>query len=378
MAKGMNEVGKLSGRPPLNRDAQPAATPVAEPACTPAGAGAGQGTLYLVGTPIGNLGDLSARAGEVLARVDLIAAEDTRRTMRLCFHLGLRKHLESYHEHNRKSKGPLLMAQLRQGRDIALVSDAGMPGISDPGEDLVRSCIDEDIPVVVIPGPCAAINGLVASGLAGDRFAFDGFIPATGRLRQERIRQLNLEMRTTVLYEAPHRLVRTLADLAGGGLGNRRLTLARELTKMHEEYRRTTVDGALAHYREHEPRGEFVLVLEGLAECRKRLGQTVPELAVVADFALAAGLSMITEPTGSEEMAAIPATDVNAAARSGDGLVDLDEGGDQSLRLALSLIRNLLSQGVSCKDAARQAAQKTGRKKNELYRLALQIQEGEG
>jgi len=223
------------------------------------------GVLYLVGTPIGNLGDLSPRAAAILASVDLVAAEDTRHTLRLLNHLGLRKHLESYHEHNRLSKTAVLTGYLQQGRSIALVSDAGMPCISDPGYELVRDCASLGIKVSAIPGPCAAIAALAGAGLLSDRFVFEGFLPVQAKPRKGRLSELKAELRTVILYEAPHRLIKTLTDLAESGLYDRQLTLARELTKRHEEYLRLTVSQALDHYTCHEPRGEYVLVFEGLS-----------------------------------------------------------------------------------------------------------------
>ena len=220
------------------------------------------GTLYLVATPIGNLGDFSPRAAATLGEADFIAAEDTRVSMKLLNHLGLRKPLVSYHQHNRFTAGPAILERLLAGESCALVTDAGTPAVSDPGEDLVRLCAKSGVEVISIPGCCALVSALAVSGLPTGRFAFEGFLPASGRERRERLSELAGEGRTAILYEAPHRLRATLDDLLAV-LGDRPLALCRELTKLHEETRRTTLSQASAYYREHEPRGEFVLVLGG-------------------------------------------------------------------------------------------------------------------
>lgn len=297
-----------------------------------------RGTLILVGTPIGNLGDLSRRVIEVLAQVDLIAAEDTRRTRQLLSYLGLHQPLTSYHEHNQASKGLELIEKLRSGQSIALVSDAGMPCISDPGGRLVAECVAADLPVLVIPGPSAAVTALAGSGLETERYAFEGFLPADRKARKARLLELQKELRTMVLYEAPHRLKKTLQELIGLGFGDRLVALGRELTKKHEEFLRGTVQGLADYYETNEPRGEFVIVLEGLTALARRL----PEHAtVVADR---------SELTGDP----------------GDARAE-----------AAALLKQLLSQGFSVKEAAREAATQTGGKKNELYALAIQIQENE-
>lgn len=229
------------------------------------------GTLYLVGVPIGNLGDMTPRALEILRTVDLVAAEDTRTTAGLLARYGLKVKLESYHKHNTRQKGDKLRDLLLEGRSVALVADAGTPGISDPGSDLVGVCADAGIPVVVVPGACAAIAGLTGSGLCTDRFVFEGFLSAAGKTRRMALEQVASERRTVVLYEAPHRLRRTLSDLAQTGLGARRIVAARELTKLHEEFLRSTVDGLVSRYAEDEPRGEYVLVLEGLEAYEERV-----------------------------------------------------------------------------------------------------------
>jgi len=220
------------------------------------------GTLYLVATPIGNLGDFSPRAAATLGEADFIAAEDTRVSMKLLNHLGLKKPLVSYHEHNRFTAGPAILARLLAGESCALVTDAGTPAVSDPGEDLVRLCAENGVEVLSVPGCCALVSALAVSGLPTGRFAFEGFLPASGRERRERLGELAGERRTVILYEAPHRLRTTLDDLLAA-LGDRPVALCRELTKLHEETRRTTLAQAAAYYREQEPRGEFVLVLAG-------------------------------------------------------------------------------------------------------------------
>jgi 16S rRNA (cytidine1402-2'-O)-methyltransferase len=220
------------------------------------------GTLYVVGTPIGNLGDISFRAIGTLQSVDWIAAEDTRRTRQLLHHLKIKKRLVSYHKHNTRSRIDWLISQLKEGKRLALVSDAGMPGISDPGSELVSACAEVKIPVVVIPGPNAAIVALVVSGLDTSRFAFEGFIPARGKMRKERIEAVAREKRTTVLYEAPHRISRTVQDLYAAGLGERYFVMARELTKRFETITRLTVEKA-SQLDKESFRGEYVLILEG-------------------------------------------------------------------------------------------------------------------
>lgn len=219
-------------------------------------------TLYLVATPIGNLSDLSPRAIKVLSEVDFIAAEDTRNSLKLLTHFSLRRPLVSYHEHNRAERGPEIVARLLAGESCALVTDAGMPAVSDPGEDLVRLAAEAGITVRCIPGCCAAVTALALSGLPTGRFAFEGFLPTERADRRARLSVLRAEERTTVLYEAPHRLKRTLAELFEA-LGERPLALCRELTKLNEEVIRTTLAGAIALYDTQEPRGEYVLILGG-------------------------------------------------------------------------------------------------------------------
>ncbi|MBQ3023642.1 MAG: 16S rRNA (cytidine(1402)-2'-O)-methyltransferase [Clostridia bacterium] len=220
------------------------------------------GKLYLCATPIGNLGDITLRCVETLKMVDLIAAEDTRRTLGLINHLGIEKPLTSYFEHNKKEKGEYLISEMKQGKNIALVSDAGTPAISDPGEDLVRLCAEEGIQVVPIPGAVAGINALISSALPTQRFTFEGFLTVNKRGRGEHLSSLENETRTMLFYEAPHKLLSTLRDMREH-FGNRKIALCRELTKIHEEILRTTFDDAIKMYEENPPRGEFVLVIEG-------------------------------------------------------------------------------------------------------------------
>ena len=222
-----------------------------------------KGTLYLCATPIGNLGDVSARCLEVLEDVDMIAAEDTRRTLQLLNHFGITKALTSYHEHNKKVKGEYIVKLLLEGKKVAQVSDAGTPAISDPGEDLVKLCIENGITVTSIPGPVAGINALILSGLSAKRYAFEGFLSVNKRHRREHLEGIKDDPHTLIFYEAPHKLKATLEDMKKAFGGDRKIALARELTKVHEEIIRTTIDGAIDIYSETAPRGEYVLVIEG-------------------------------------------------------------------------------------------------------------------
>ena len=276
------------------------------------------GTLYLVGTPIGNLGDLSVRALETLRRADFIAAEDTRVTAKLLNHFEIRKPCVSYYEHNKYASGEKIVARLLAGETCALVTDAGMPAISDPGEDIVRQCAEQGIDVQVIPGPCAAIAALAVSGLPTQQFCFEGFLAVSGKTRREHLQRLQGETRTMIFYEAPHKLLRTLNDLRDTFGGEREITLARELTKLHEQTLRTTLAAAVEHYRETEPRGEYVLVVAG-------------------------------------------------APRQEKPAVTLESGAQQVLRLR--------EEGARLKDAAREVAAATGLNKNELYNAALRLQD---
>lgn len=220
-------------------------------------------TLYLVTTPIGNLSDLSPRALKVLSECDFVAAEDTRNTLRLLTHFGLRKELISYHEHNKAMRGPEICDRIAAGECCALVTDAGMPAISDPGEDIVRLCAERGIAVSAVPGCCAAVTALSLSAIATGRFVFEGFLPVPKKERTKRLAEVAKESRTVILYEAPHRLARTLSDLCGVLPADRRISLCRELTKRNEEICRTTLSAALSDCSEKPPRGEYVLILEG-------------------------------------------------------------------------------------------------------------------
>lgn len=227
------------------------------------------GTLYLCATPIGNLGDMTPRVVETLNMVDVIAAEDTRNSIKLLNHFDIHTPMTSYHEYNKVEKARLLTERLLAGQNVALVTDAGTPAISDPGEVLVRMCLDQGIPVTSLPGPAACITALTLSGLSTRRFCFEGFLPAEKRDKAAVLQELSQESRTMILYEAPHHLVRTLEELYRA-LGQRRITLCRELTKRFETVMPTTLEGALAYYREEEPRGEYVLVIEGKSLAQKK------------------------------------------------------------------------------------------------------------
>lgn len=276
-----------------------------------------QGALYVVGTPIGNLGDFSPRAREVLGEADFIAAEDTRVTLKLLNHFGIKKPMLSYFEHNKLEHGPVIVARLRAGETCALVSDAGMPAVSDPGETLVAACAAEGVPVYVVPGPTAAISALAVSGLPTGRFTFEGFLSVNKRSRKEHLDSLAGERRTMIFYEAPHKLRKTLADLSKLFGAERKAALCRELTKVHEEVWRTTLGEAAARYREQEPRGEFVLVVEGAPA-----------------------------PAAAQE--------------------------SYTLEEAAELARALQAGGMSSSEAAREAAQTTGLRKGDIYRLLAQ------
>jgi 16S rRNA (cytidine1402-2'-O)-methyltransferase len=269
------------------------------------------GTLVVVGTPIGNLSDFSPRAREALENADFIAAEDTRVTVKLLNHFGIKKAMVSYFEHNKYEKGDMICGRIEAGETCALVTDAGMPAISDPGELLVAQCAERGIPVIVVPGPSAVVAALAVSGLPTGRFTFEGFLSVSKKSRREHLEELKAERRTMVFYEAPHKLAATLADMAAAWGGDRRIALVRELTKIHEEVIRTTLAQAADRYAQETAKGEFVLVIEGAPE---------PEPA---------------EFSGEE---------------------------------ALELAREYLGQGLSAAAAAKRAAAETGRRKNELYR----------
>lgn len=221
------------------------------------------GTLYLIGTPIGNLSDFSPRAVETLSSVDFIAAEDTRVTLKLLNHFDIHKPLVSYYEHNKYASGEKIVQRILAGESCGLVTDAGMPAVSDPGEDIVRMCMDHGIPVTTIPGPTALITALVLSGLPTGRFCFEGFLSTNNKSRREHLEELQNEARTMIFYEAPHKLRKTLSDLNDAFGGERRITLCRELTKLHEEILPFSLSEAVQYYTEHDPKGEYVLILEG-------------------------------------------------------------------------------------------------------------------
>ncbi|HIK08955.1 MAG TPA: 16S rRNA (cytidine(1402)-2'-O)-methyltransferase [Oscillatoriaceae cyanobacterium M33_DOE_052] len=232
------------------------------------------GILYLVGTPIGNLEDITFRALRILREVDLIAAEDTRHTGKLLHHFQIQKPQISYHEHNLKQRGAELVAKLLQGENIALVTDAGTPGIADPGTAIVQSCIEAGITVVPIPGPSAAIAALSVAGLPTERFVFEGFLPSKGKPRRERLQAIATETRTIILYEAPHRLVQTLEDLGEHLDQQRHLVIARELTKLYEEFWRGSIAAAISHYQlQAKHIGEFTLIVAGKTQTAHRLSE---------------------------------------------------------------------------------------------------------
>ena len=223
------------------------------------------GTLYLVATPIGNLSDISERALKVMEEVDFIAAEDTRNTGKLLAYFGIQKSMVSYFEHNKRERGEIIAARLLNGESCALLTDAGTPAISDPGEDLVRLCAEKNIPVTSIPGCSAVVNALALSALPTGRFCFEGFLSTNKNERFSRLEEIKSDKRTTVFYEAPHKLKKTLEDILSV-FGDRKIALCRELTKLNEEIIRTTISGAVSYYGETEPRGEYVLVIEGASD----------------------------------------------------------------------------------------------------------------
>lgn len=271
------------------------------------------GKLFVVGTPIGNLGDLSARAVQTLQECDFIAAEDTRVSLKLLNHFGIKKPMISYYEHNLRERGEQIMQRIEAGENCAVITDAGMPCISDPGEDLVRLCAERRVEVSVVPGPSAVVSALAVSGLSTSRFAFEGFLSVKRTSRFEHLEQVKNDTRTLIFYEAPHKLLSTLQDMLTV-FGDRRISLARELTKIHEEVRRTTLSEAVAWYSANSPRGEFVLVLEGAAPKEE------------------------TPPTLEE---------------------------------ATQMVKTLAEGGLSLSDAARDVARQTGYKKGQLYKAAL-------
>ena len=276
------------------------------------------GMLYLVPTPIGNLGDISERCRRTLEEADFIAAEDTRVSLKLLNYLGIKKSLVSYYEHNKAFKGNVILDRILAGETCALVSDAGSPAISDPGEDLVRLCAEHGITVTAIPGPCAVITALSISGLPTGRFCFEGFLSTAKKSRKEHLASLVSETRTMIFYEAPHKLVSTLEDLAETFGNDRKISLCRELTKLHEEVVRTTLGEAIGKYTENAPKGEFVLVVDGAAPVEKEV------------------------PTAED---------------------------------AGEMVKRLMSEGLSRKDAIKQTAKALDLPKNVVYDAALTLDE---
>ncbi|MGM9591729.1 MAG: 16S rRNA (cytidine(1402)-2'-O)-methyltransferase [Oscillospiraceae bacterium] len=247
------------------------------------------GKLYLVGTPIGNLGDFSPRAADALREADFIAAEDTRVTLKLLNHFGIRKPMVSYFEHNKYASGAKIFERILAGETCALVTDAGMPAISDPGEELVRLCAEGGVEVLTVPGPSALISALALSALPTGRFCFEGFLSTANKSRREHLESLRSERRTMIFYEAPHKLMRTLEDMKNTFGPERRISLCRELTKLHEQTLRTDLAGAIEHFTEFPPKGEFVLVIEGAPEAVS--GFSIEEAAELVGKYRAEGLS---------------------------------------------------------------------------------------
>lgn len=242
------------------------------------------GTLYLIGTPIGNLSDFSPRAVETLSTVDFIAAEDTRVTLKLLNHFDIHKPLVSYYEHNKYASGEKIVQRILNGESCGLVTDAGMPAVSDPGEDIVRMCMEQSIPVTVIPGPTALITALVLSGLPTGRFCFEGFLSTNNKSRREHLEELKNEPRTMIFYEAPHKLRKTLSDLKDVFGEGRKITLCRELTKLHEEILPFSLSDAVRYYEEHDPKGEYVLIVEGRPEESAPCMSEEDALALVSQY----------------------------------------------------------------------------------------------
>ena len=242
------------------------------------------GMLYLVPTPIGNLSDISIRCRETLEAADFIAAEDTRVSLKLLNHLGIKKSLVSYYEHNKTFKGNVIVERILAGETCALVSDAGSPAISDPGEDLVKQCAEAGITVCAIPGPCAAITALSISGQTTGRFTFEGFLSTAKKSRKAHLDSLTGEQRTMIFYEAPHKLLATLEDMAGVFGNDRPISLCRELTKLHEEVIRTTLGGAIALYNNQPPKGEYVLIVAGAAPAEEKVATAEDAVARVKEL----------------------------------------------------------------------------------------------
>lgn len=241
--------------------------------------------LYICGTPIGNMEDITLRAIRILGEVDLIAAEDTRQSVKLLNHFNIKTPLTSYYEHNKDVKGPQLINMLKEGKNIALVTDAGMPGISDPGEDLVKLCYDNDIQVTIVPGPTAVITALVLSGLNTRSYIFEGFLPKSKKQRIEVLSRLKGETRTTVFYEAPHHLLNTLKDIYKYA-GNRQVAVERELTKRHETVNKGSINDVISYFEENEPKGEFVIVVNGAnpEEIKAQEMSKINEMSILDHF----------------------------------------------------------------------------------------------
>ena len=271
------------------------------------------GTLCLVPTPIGNLGDISLRAKQALEAADFIAAEDTRVSLKLLNHLEIKKPLVSYYEHNKSFKGSQIVERILAGENCALVSDAGSPAISDPGEDLVKECAQAGITVYAIPGPCAAITALSISGQATGRFCFEGFLSMSKKSRREHLDSLRSEKRTMIFYEAPHKLMNTLEDMAEVFGPERPISFCRELTKLHEEVIRTTIGQSIDHFTENPPKGEFVLVVAGAPEEEKALPTAVDAAARVSQL-MVQGLSRKDAIRQTAKELALPKNAVYAAA----------------------------------------------------------------
>ncbi len=271
------------------------------------------GILYLVPTPIGNLGDISLRARQTLENADFIAAEDTRVSLKLLNHLEIKKPLVSYYEHNKTFKGGRIVERILAGETCALVSDAGSPAISDPGEDLVKECAAAGITVCAIPGPCAAITALSISGQSTGRFCFEGFLSMSKKSRREHLDSLRAEKRTMIFYEAPHKLMNTLEDMVEVFGAERPVSFCRELTKLHEEVLRTTLGQAIVHFTETPPKGEFVLVVAGAPEEAKELPTTVDAAARVNEL-IAGGLSRKDAIKQTAQELGLPKNAVYAAA----------------------------------------------------------------
>ncbi len=269
-------------------------------------------TLYLVATPIGNLSDISERALKVLSEVDFIAAEDTRNTQRLLTFFGIQKPLVSYHEHNKAERGEKICERLLSGESCAIVTDAGTPAISDPGADLVKLCAEKDITVTSLPGACASIVALTLSGLPTERFCFEGFLPVQNKERKKRLDALLSETRTMLFHEAPHKLRTTLSDLRDTFGDSRRITLCRELTKLNEEVIRTTLAGAVKIYEAREPKGEYVLVLEGADESNtfSSLPETEMTIEAQVEYYINNGMSKMDAIKATAKSRGIPKNDV--------------------------------------------------------------------